>query len=325
MYAIFVTKHGPPDVLELMDAPMPEPAAGQVRIKVTATTVNFADIQARRGSYHGSAAPPFIPGLEVAGTVDKLGPGVQGIDVGQRVAAHADGGSYAQYALARSVGVFPLPDSLDWETAACFPSVGTTSFNLLHLAGQLQPGETVLIHAAAGGIGSTAVQLARLLGAAKVIGTVGSAEKARLVMELGADAAINYREENVVDRVRELTNGAGVDVVLDGVGADTFESSVQSLAPFGRLVAFGQSSGAPTPVSFGQLYGDNKAIVGYSTGGRRRTRPESLRPAGLAVLKLLAAGRWKPVIGATYPLEEAGDAQRLVEDRGSVGKVLLTV
>lgn len=323
MYAIFVTKHGPPEVLELMDAPMPEPGPGQVRIKVAATTVNFADIQARRGSYHGSASPPFIPGLEVAGTVDKLGPGVVGLGVGQRVAAHADGGSYAQYALGRTVGVFPLPDSIEWETAACFPSVGTTSFNLLNLAGRLQPGETVLIHAAAGGIGSTAVQLARVLGASKIIGTVGSAEKAKLIMDLGADAAINYREEDVPERVRELTNGTGVDVVLDGVGADTFESSVKSLARYGRLVAFGQSSGPPTPVSFGQLYGDNKAVVGYSTGGRRRTRPDDLRPAGLAVLKLLAAGRWKPVIGGSYPLDQAGEAQRLVEERGSMGKVLL--
>jgi NADPH2:quinone reductase len=323
VYAIFVTKHGPPEVLELMDAPMPEPGPGQVRIQVAATTVNFADIQSRRGSYHGSAAPPFIPGLEVAGTIDKLGPGVQMLEVGQRVAAHADGGSYTQYAISRSVGVFPLPDSIEWEIAACFPSVGTTSFNLLNLAGRLQPGETVLIHAAAGGIGSTAVQLARVLGAAKIIGTVGSAAKAELIKDLGADAAINYREEDVVERVRELTGGAGADVILDGVGADTFESSVKSLAPYGRLVAFGQSSGPPTPVSFGQIYGDNKAIVGYSTGGRRRTRPEGLREPGMAVLKLLAQGRWKPVIGARYPLEQAGEAQRLVEDRGSIGKVVL--
>jgi len=325
VYAIFVTKHGPPEVLELMDAPMPEPGPGQVRIKVAATTVNFADIQQRRGGYHLAATVPFIPGLESAGTVDKVGPGVQGLEVGQRVAAHADGGSYAQYGISRAVGVFPLPDSLDWETAACFPSVGTTSLNLLTLAGRMQPGDTVLIHAAAGGIGSTAVQLARVLGAAKIIGTVGSAEKAKLILDLGADAAINYREEDVVERVRALTNGAGADVVLDGVGADTFESSVASLAPFGRLVAFGQSSGPPTPVGFGSIYGDNKAIIGYSTGGRKRTRPEELRAPGLAVLKLLAQGRWKPVIGARFPLEQAADAQRLVEDRGSTGKVILTV
>jgi NADPH:quinone reductase len=325
VYAIFVTKHGPPDVLELMDAPMPEPAPGQVRIKVAATTVNFADIQQRRGGYHLAANLPFIPGLEFAGTVDKLGPGVQGLEVGQRVAAHADGGSYTQYGLTRSVQVFPIPDEIDWETATCFPSVGTTSFNLLTLAGRMQPGETVLIHAAAGGIGSTAVQLARVLGAGLIIGTVGSAEKAKLIMDLGADAAINYREEDVVERVRELTKGVGADVILDGVGKDTFEGSVTSLAPFGRLVAFGQSSGPPTPVSFGAIYGDNKTIVGYSTGGRRRLRVEEIRAPGLAVLKLLARGRWKPIIGARFPMEQAADAQRLVEDRGNTGKVVLTV
>jgi NADPH:quinone reductase len=324
MHAIFVTKHGPPDVLELMDAPMPEPGPGQVRIKVAATTVNFADIQQRRGGYTLAATVPFIPGLEFAGTVDKLGPGALGFEVGQRVAAHADGGSYTQYGISRAVGVFALPDAIDWHVAACFPSVGTTAFNLLTLAGRMQPGDTVLIHAAAGGVGSTAVQLARVLGAANIIGTVGSAEKAQLILGLGADAAINYREEDLVERVRELTKGAGADVILDGVGQDTFESSVASLAPFGRLVAFGQSSGPPPPVGFGPIYGENKAIIGYSTGGRRRSRPEELRAPGQAVLRLLAQGRWKPVICAQFPLDQAADAQRLVESRGSTGKVILT-
>jgi NADPH2:quinone reductase len=181
----------------------------------------------------------------------------------------------------------------------------------------------VLIHAAAGGVGSTAVQLARTLGAGMIIGTVGSEEKARVALELGADAAINYRQEEVPRRVRDLTGGAGADVILDGVGADTFEASLASLAPFGRLVAFGQSSGPPPPVAFGPLYGENKAILGYSTGGHRRLRPEALRAPGLAVLKLLAQGRWKPLICARFPLDQAADAQRLVEDRGSVGKVVL--
>jgi NADPH:quinone reductase len=246
--------------------------------------------------------PPFTPGLEAAGTVDKLGPGVQGLEVGQRVTVHADGGSYSEYVLARSVGVFPIPDTLDWETAACFPSVGTTSFNLLTQAGRLQPGETVLIHAAAGGIGSTAVQLARTLGAGLIIGTVGSEEKAKLIKELGADVAINYRKEDVPARVREVTGGALADLVLDGVGKDTFEGSIQALAPFGRLVVFGQSSGPPPPVAFGPIYGENKSIIGYSTGGHRRTRPEALRAPGLAALKLLTQGRWKPIISAHLPL-----------------------
>ena len=322
MRAIYVTRHGPPEVLELMEAPIPEPGPGQVRIRLAATTVNFADIQARRGRSAASTSFPFIPGLEGAGTIDAVGPGIQGLAGGQRVAAHITG-SYAEYALARAIEVFPLPEAVDWEAASIFPSVGTTAYNLLTLAGLMQPGETVLIHAAAGGVGSTAVQLARVLGAGLIIGTVGSEEKARVAQKLGADATINYREEDVTQRVRDLTGGTGADVVLDGVGADTFEASIASLASFGRLVAFGQASGPPPAVSFGPIYGDNKSIVGYSTGGHRRARPEALRAPGLAVLKLLANGRWKPLVGARFPLDQAADAQRLVEERGSTGKVVL--
>ena len=323
MKAVVVTEWGAPEVLKLQEMPDPEPGPGQVRIRLAATTVNFADIQQRRAQYQGGRVPPFVPGLEGAGTIDKLGSGVEGLAEGQRVAVHADGGSYSEYVLARAVGVFPIPDSLDWETASCFPSVGTTSFNLLTQAGRLQPGETVLIHAAAGGIGSTAVQLARTLGAGLIIGTVGSEEKAKLIKELGADVAINYRVEDVPTRVREITGGALADLVLDGVGKDTFEGSLQALAPFGRLVAFGQSSGPPPPVAFGPIYGENKSIIGYSTGGHRRTRPEALRAPGQAALKLLIHGRWKPIISARLPLAEAAEAQGMVESRLSVGKVVL--
>lgn len=325
MQAMYVTSYGGPEVLELSEAPTPEPGPGQLRICVTATSVNFADIQGRRAPYHTSAPPPFIAGLEAAGTVDALGPGVTGFQLGQRVAASTDGGSYAEYALARTIGTFAIPDSMGWDVAAVFPSVGTTAYNLLTLAGRLQAGETVLIHAAAGGVGSTAVQLARVLGAGRIIGTVGSAEKADLIGRLGADAAINYREENVAERVMDLTDGAGADLILDAVGADTFEGSLASLALYGRLVVYGQSSGPPPPVAFGPLFSQNKSVLGYSTGGHRRTRPEVLRPAGEAVLKLLIAGRWKPVIDRKLPLHQAGDAQHLVESRATVGKVVLEV
>lgn len=323
MKAVYVTAHGGPDVLQVQDVAPPEPGPGQVRIRLAATTVNFADIQGRRGSYPTAPDPPFIPGLEAAGTLDALGPGATGFSVGQRVTAHAVGGSYAEYVLARAIEVFPLPDSVEWESGACVPSVGCTAYNLLTLAGRMQPGETVLIHAAAGGVGSTAVQLARVLGAGTIIGTVGSAEKAKVAGELGADATINYRDEDVVERVRALTGGAGADLVLDAVGADTFERSLACLAPFGRLVCYGQSSGPPPPIAPGPLYPDNKAIIGYSTGGHRRLRPDALRPPALAVLKLLAQGRWRPFIGARFPLAQAADAHRLVEDRESIGKVLL--
>ncbi|MEA2640164.1 MAG: NADPH:quinone reductase [Chloroflexota bacterium] len=323
MKAVQITAFGGPEVLKYQDAPTPEPGPGQVRIKVAATSVNFADIQTRRGGYRDTRPLPFTPGLEMAGTIDALGPGVTGLEIGQRVAAHADGGSYSEYAIARPVGIFALADEVGWEEAAVFPSVGTTAFNLLTMAARLQPGETVVIHAAAGGVGSTAVQLARVLGAGFIIGTVGSSDKAKVARDLGADATINYQHENIVDRVKALTGGTGADIVLDGVGAATSEASVACLAPFGRVVAFGQASGPPVPVAFGPIYRDNKSVIGYSSGGIRGTRPELMRQPGLAVMKLLAQGRWKPLIGARYPLAQAAEAQRLVEDRESIGKVLL--
>jgi NADPH2:quinone reductase len=325
MHAVYVTAFGGPEVLQVSEAPVPTPGPGEVAIEVAATTVNFADIDRRRNPGRALQQPPFIPGLEAAGTIRALGPGVNGLQVGQRVTAHTDGGSYTEFALARSIGVFPIPDSLAWDVAACVPSVGTTSFNLLTYAGRLQPGETLLVHAAAGGVGTTVVQMARALGAACIIGTVGSAEKADLILKLGADAAINYRNEDVAERVRAITAGKGANLVLDSVGADTFAASLASLAMHGRLVVYGQASGPPPAVEFGRIYGENKTIVGYSTGGFRRSRPEALRPAGEAALALLAGGRWQPVIGAYYPLEQAAEAQRFVEDRSSTGKVVLQV
>ncbi|HLF77973.1 MAG TPA: quinone oxidoreductase [Dehalococcoidia bacterium] len=323
MQAVFVTDFGGPEVLKLMEAAMPTPGPGEVLIKVAASTVNFADIDRRRNAARAQTKPPFVPGLEAAGTIEAIGPGVSGLAVGQRVTAHTDGGSYTEYALARAIGVFPISDALDWSTAACVPSVGTTSLNLLTYAGRLQPGETVLIHAAAGGVGTTAVQLARHLGASKIIGTVGSEEKASLIKSLGADVAINYREEDVPARVREITDGKGVNLVLDSVGKDTFLGSIASLGTHGRLVCYGQASGPPPAIEFGSIYGENKTIVGYSTGGFRRTRPEALRAPGLAALELLNAGRWKPVIGASYSLDAAAEAQTHVESRASTGKVIL--
>jgi NADPH:quinone reductase len=325
MQAVYVTDFGGPEVLKLMEAPMPAPGPGEVLIKVVASTVNFADIDRRRNPSRAQAKPPYIPGLEAAGTIEAMGPGIRDLEIGQRVTAHTDGGSYTEYAIARPLGVYPIPDEMEWNVAACVPSVGTTSFNLLTHAGRLQPGESILVHAAAGGVGSTVVQMARVLGAARIIGTAGSQEKCDLVRELGADEAINYREEDVPERVRGLTNGRGVNLVLDSVGKDTFASSLGSLALHGRLVVYGQASGPPPPVEFGSIYGENKTIVGYSTGGFRRSRPEALRAPGLAALELLKTGRWRPIIGASYQLDEAEEAQRHVESRASVGKVLLLI
>jgi NADPH2:quinone reductase len=243
--------------------------------------------------------------------------------VGQRVAAFPAGGSYAEQVVADPVLVYVLPEGVDFETAAAFPTVGVTAYNLLTLVGRLAPGETVLVHAAGGGVGTTAVQMARRLGAGKVIGTVGDDAKVGLVRDLGADEVINYRREDFAARVRDLTDGIGADVILDSVAGPTFAGSLTCLAPFGRLVVFGQASGEPGVARSADLYGLNRAVLGYSTGGYRRLRPAALRPAAEAVLHLLAGGEVRFVVGGRYSLAEAADAHRFVESRQSTGKILL--
>ena len=323
MRAMVVTAFGGPEVLQPREVEAPRPGPGQVQIQVAATSVNFADILARRGLYHGGAQAPFVPGLDAAGTIAALGEGVAGWQVGQRVAGMLSGGTYAELAVADPVSLFALPDSVDWETAAAFPVLGVTAYNILHLAGRLAAGETVLVHAAAGGVGTTAVQMARLLGAGQVIGTVGDDAKAALVRELGADAAINYRTADLAARVLELTDGRGVDVILDSVSGEVFRESLRCLAQFGRIVVFGRSSGQAGTVQTTELDGVNRAVIGYSSGHYRRNRPAALRPAGETVLGWLAEGRWRPIIGHRYPLAEAAAAQQLIERRASTGKVLL--
>ncbi len=322
MKAVVVNAFGGPEALEYQDLPEPTIDPGQVLIRVAATGVNYADVMARRGQYHGVSAPPFIPGLDVAGTIEAVGADVSGLRVGQRAALPATG-AYAELVPADPVLVYPLPDTVDFETAAAFPTIGITAYNLLQSVARLAAGETVLVHAAAGGVGTTAVQIARHLGAGRIVGTVGDDAKADLVRGLGADVVINYRREDFAPRVRELTGGAGADVILDSVAGAVFEASMSCLAPFGRLIVFGQASGEPGLARSADLYPLNRAILGYSTGGYRRLRPAGLRPAAEAVLGLLANGTLRLVIGGRYRLAEAAAAHRFVESRQSIGKVLL--
>ncbi|HEY8450120.1 MAG TPA: quinone oxidoreductase [Bacillota bacterium] len=323
MQAIVITRYGGPEVLELQEVPQPTPGEGEVLIRTEAVGVNFADIMLRKGRYHAGGKPPVIPGLDLAGTIVAVGPGVRGLEVGQRVAAFAGAGSYAEYAVAPAVLTWPVPVGIDIETAAAFPTVGITAYNLLTLAGRLEPGETVLVHAAAGGVGTTAVQLARLLGAGTVIGTVGDDAKVPLARELGCNHVINYRREDFAARVLELTGGRGADLILDAVAGPVFAASLTCLAPFGRLVVYGMASGEPGRVESPQLHPPSRAVIGYSSGTYRRLRPEALRPAAEAVLAYLRQGLVRFVIGARFPLEQAAQAHELVESRQSTGKVLL--
>lgn len=330
-HAIVVGAFGGPEQLRLQARPVPAPGPGQVLIRagpgqvlirVRLTGVNYADILARRGGYDAGAQPPFVPGLDALGTVEQVGEGVSDVEVGQRVAAFPVGGSYAPHVLAPAVLTYPLPDALPDEAGAGLTAL-VTAYNTLTLAGRLQPGETALIHAAAGGVGSLAVQLARALGAGRVIGLAGTPERRQFVLGLGADAVLDSRDAGFTGAVLELTGGAGADLILDSVGGPTLERGLTCLAPFGRLVAFGQAGGQPASVPAPGLHRLGRAVIGYSSGQYRKLRPEALRPGVQAALGLVLGGQVQVPAHARFPLVQASRAHELVERRASTGKVLL--
>jgi NADPH2:quinone reductase len=322
--AVVVSRTGGVEVLSYRDVPDPEPRDDEVLIRVAFSALNFADILVREGTYHAGSPPPLIPGMDVAGTVEAAGPAAgAGVRVGQRVAATMGEGGYAELAVARADLVWPLDDGIDLAAGAAFPTAGITAYNVLTLAGRLGPSETLLVHSAAGGVGTTIAQIARLLGAGRVIGTVGTSAKVDVARAAGCDDVVARDEEDFVERVAELTEGRGVDVIADPVAGETMERGLDCLAPFGRLVAFGIASGVPGRVSSTALHPTNRAVVGYSTGHYRRWRPQALQSAGRAVLDLVARGQLRFVVGATFALEQAADAQQSLESGSSTGKLLL--
>lgn len=326
MKAIIAETTGPPEVLKLQEATKPVPKDHEVLIKVEAISVNFADIKARLGQYHGVANnEPFTPGLDCAGIIKEVGEAVEGFSEGDRVRAFPSGGSYAEYVLASSSLVYKIPDELSFEEAAASLTVGITAYNVLHKIAGLQQGESVLIHAAAGGIGTVAIQLAKIAGASRIYGTVGSEEKMGLIKQMGADEAINYREEDFALKLAERTGGKGVDVILDTIAGETFDKSLEVLAPFGRIVSFGHANddSVPGTAKTDQLHSSCRAVLGYSTGTYRKHRPESLEEAEAEISKLLLTRELSVSITKRYPLEEAAKAHAHMESRRSTGKLVL--
>jgi len=322
MHAIEVAGYGDASQLRYVERDEPVPGPGQVAIRVALTGVNFADIMARRGAYHAGSPPPFVPGLDCVGTISALGDGVADLAVGQRVAAFVDAGSYAQTVLARDVLTYPLHDRISDEAGASLLLL-VTAYHTLTFAGKITAGESVLIHAAAGGVGSTAVQIAKHLGAKPIIATAGTAEKLGIARRAGADVAIDYTKEDIKAAVLGATQNRGADVILDSVAGDVFAASVEAFAPFGRYVIYGMSSGKPGEAKTPTFHTQNRSLVGFSAGHYRNLRPAVLREGTMAVLELVAAGVVKPIIGARFPLRDAAQAQTLVESRASHGKVLL--
>lgn len=324
MKAILVTEFGGPEHMKLADVEIPSITEKQVLIRVEAASVNFADIKARYGK-KGGGALPFIPGLDATGVIEQVGSAVRNLRAGQRVIAFPANGSYAEYVVASEELTFPIPDNISMDTAAACPVVSFTSYKLLADVARLEPGETVLIHAAAGGIGTTAIQLAKLLGAGKVIGTVGSESKKAFALEAGADHVICTESEDFVDAVKELTNGEGANVILDSISGTVSERSIDCLAWYGRLVHFGNASGEVGRIRTLDLHASCRSVLGFSFGTTRSKRPHLLRDTAERVLAYLADGRLQIKIGRRFPLEEAANAHKWVESRQSTGKVLLDV
>jgi NADPH2:quinone reductase len=320
MQAIRVSAPGEPGALQIEEVPTPELGPGQVRIKVEAAGVNFVEIYQRKGQY--KMPLPFTPGGEAAGTVDAVGLDVSDIRVGARVAAVDARGSYAQYALVDASSVVPLPDDVSAEVAAAAILQGITAHFLAHSVFRLEPGQTALVHAAAGGVGQLLVQIAKKRGA-RVIGTVGSAEKAQIARDLGADEVILYNETDFEAETKQLTNGAGVDVVYDSVGQATFEKGLNALKPRGLMVLFGQSSGPVAPLDPQVLNAKGSLFLTRPTYKHYIATREELLWRAQDLFGWIAAGELRVRIDKTFPLAEASAAHQYLEDRKTQGKVLL--
>lgn len=322
MRAVAFTQTGEAEVLRVMEVPDPVVGAGQVRLRVTVSGVNFRDVGVRRyGRNEGSRVPePVVTGIEAAGVIESIGAGVTHLQVGQRVATICPGGGYGDLLVVPAAQSIPLPDSISDEVAGSFPMTGFTAWHLLHTAAKLQPGETVLVHAAAGGVGTMLLQLAKRTGAT-VLATVGSDDKIATAKRFGADHVMNYQRENFADVVQAFTGGRGVDAVIDGVGAATAAGDIKALRVFGRLVSFGRASGPP------QLSGDDlqgKSLQWSYFGIFTAWQQPDIWNRGVASLvPLIASGAVDPYITATYPWERAAEAHRLLEGRQTQGKLAL--
>jgi NADPH2:quinone reductase len=312
MRAIRITDFGGPDVLELVeDAPVPEPGEGQVVIRVSHAGINFADTHARENSYLASYELPLIPGAEVAGEAD-----------GQRVAAFVGTGGYAEYAVAPREAVVPIPDDVSDAAALGLLIQGLSAWHLLRTSSHMAEGETVVVHAAAGGVGSLAVQLAKRWGAGRVIATASSEEKRALALELGADAAVDPRSDELAEALREANDGRRVDVVLEMAGGKVFDESLRALAPLGRLVTYGLASREPNQVSNGALMARSQAVIGFWLM-HCFGRPGMVNAPLQELFGLVAAGELRVVEGEVYPLSEARRAHEEMQARRTQGKLLL--
>ena len=324
MKAIRIHEIGGPEVMQLEEIETPTPRQDEVLIKVAAAGVTQADLAQRQGTYLTPTRPPMILGMQVAGTVVAHGPEVSTPAVGTRVVSFVQGG-YAEYAIARATTVISIPPHLNFVHAATFPVQGIMAYQLLRESARLQVGESVLVYAAAGGVGTLAVQLAKLMGARIVISTAGNQNKLDLLRRLGADVAINHTDKHWVEQVQEATGGRGADIILEMVGGKWAEQCLQCLAPFGRMVIYGRVSGLNAHFSDMQLLDKNQAIIGYWLIGWMSSRPDRTAVAARELIQYLATGKLEIIAEHTFPLAEAVHAHHAIAQRKTTGEVVLLV
>lgn len=324
MKAIVCKAWGKPDDLVYETVPDPTPGTGEVLISVKTAGVNFADTLMIAGQYQVKPPLPFIPGFEVAGEVLALGEGVMGLSVGTRVAGFIEHGAFAEKVSAPASSVIPIPETMEDKMAAGFMvTYGTAHVALAH-RGRLREGETLLVHGASGGVGLAAVELGKLMGAT-VIATASTAQKLELCAQYGADHLINYREEDFVPKVKELTNGKGADIIFDPVGGEVFEKSLRCVAWEGRVLVIGFASGMIPKASANLVLVKNCAVVGVYWGAYGQKEPEVLSNSLQTLMDWHAQGKLKPHISKTYPLEAASEALSDLAERRSKGKLVLEV
>jgi len=313
MRAIQQQEFGGPEVLELVELPQPECGDGEVLIRVTRAGMNFADTHQRRNDYLAAQALPLIPGGEVAGVRE---------DTGERVVALCGHGGYAEYAKAAAALTFPIPDDVDDGTALALLIQGLTAWHLYRTVGRVGPGESVVVIAGAGGVGSLAVQLGKPMGAGRVIATASTQDKRDLALELGADAAVDADPDGLKERLMEANLGRQVDVVFEMAGGAVFDACLAALAPFGRLVTYGIASGTGNEVHTRKLMGRSRAVVGFWLM-HCLGKPAMVDEALADLYERAARGELRAVVGATYPLSQARQAQIDLAERRTTGKVLL--
>lgn len=324
MRAIVCRRLDGPSALAFEDAPAPRPGSGEVTVRVAAAALNFADILMTQGTYQEKPPLPFVPGMELAGRIDAIGADVTGFAPGERVLAVVDHGAFAEIARARAVDLVAVPEAMPAAVAAAFPIAYGTAHGALDWRARLRPGETLLVHGAAGGVGLTAVEVGVAMGA-RVIATARGAERLAVAARHGAAATVDTEREDVRERVLALTDGRGVDVCFDPVGGAVGEASLRCLAWEGRYLVIGFAAGDLPTIKANRLLVKNIAAVGFYWGGYRRRDPERLTASLRTLLGWYDEGRLHPHVSRQFPLELAADALAELKQRRSTGKVVLDV